>query len=161
MSDFELLRDLRRLAREREPQRDLWPDIRARIDSAAPSRRRGRPLAPWLLALAAVLVLAVLVAMPRGPMQQAGPTTAGAPADASTLLLAEADALTLEYLLALDQLGGHLQPPGLAPVLQELDASAVQIRSAIRDQPEADYLIDQLRRTYAQRLRLTRMAVVG
>jgi hypothetical protein len=52
-------------------------------------------------------------------------------------------------------------PPELQAAADELDASARQLRAALREQPEATYLLDRLRHTYEQRLRLTRRGVMG
>lgn len=176
MSEFELHRALRGLDRERTPSHDLWPAIAARIAAgearAVPADSpRSRPRWPWL-ALAASLLLAVLVAIPQlqppapasAPLSSAPASRAATPAaqplQARSLQL-QADALTLEYVAALDQLGGQHLAPALAPALTELDSSATQIRAALRQDPGAHYLLDQLRRTYDQRLRLTQLALSG
>ena len=170
MSEFELHRGLRGLPREREPGRDLWPGIAARI-AAAPApvlpARAPRPARSGWLALAASVLLAVLLApalwQDDGPAPRTTARSAGA-AEALPVarsLQLQADALTLEYVAALDQLGGQQLPPALAPALTELDSSATQIRAALRQDPGAIYLLDQLRRTYDQRLRLTQLALTG
>jgi hypothetical protein len=46
----------------------------------------------------------------------------------------------------------------MAPAFGDLDRSAAQILGAIDRDPEARFLLDQLRRTYARRLELTRRA---
>lgn len=79
-------RQLAALPREIPPPRDLWPEVRARLD-ADPATASGRPrpaaaaLFVWL-PLAAALAVAALVWWPRGPAGQAGwqvAATAGAP----------------------------------------------------------------------------------
>lgn len=178
MSEFELRRALRGLDTGRDPGRDLWPGIAARLHDAAavpPASPRQAHRWPMLLALAASLVLAVLLALPLTPTpdrSQAGPSMAGAPTApveasaagpgaASSPLQVQADALTMEYVAALGQLDARQAPPALAPTLEELDSSAQTIREALRQDPQADFLLGQLQRTYARRLRLTQLAVTG
>lgn len=148
MGETELRWGLRQLPRERDLPADLWPGIAARL---APPRRRAWP---WLtgLALAASLVLALGLALPpAGP--QAAPRTAS--------LEREADALAREYQVALDQFTGAVLPAPLESDLATLDQSAVEIRRALEQDPDAVYLLEQLRRTYARRLSLTQRAVLG
>ncbi len=148
MGETELRWGLRQLPRERDLPTDLWPGIASRL---APPRRRTWP---WLtgLALAASLVIALGLAMP-----QAGPQKA--PQAAS--LEREADALAREYQVALAQFAGAPLPVPLAPDLATLDQSAVDIRLALEQDPDAVYLLEQLRRTYARRLSLTQRAALG
>ncbi|HEY9255477.1 MAG TPA: hypothetical protein VIP30_13175, partial [Stenotrophomonas sp.] len=73
-------------------------------------------------------------------------------------LLAQAEAMSGEYRQAMAALAPTTVPAELQPALRDLDASAAQIRSALRERPDADYLLGQLRRTYDKRLELTRMA---
>ena len=46
------------------------------------------------------------------------------------------------------------------PALRELDRSAAQIRSALAKDPDARFLLDRLRHTYAMRLALTQRAAL-
>lgn len=152
MSDNELRWQLRQLPREIDPPRDLWPGIADRLQRRAAPRRR-----PWFaaLAMAASLCLAV------GLAWQLRTPTAPAPDFRAELVQREAAALTLEYQAALDQFQGAPVPEPLAPALATLDQSARDIRQAIASDPEAVFLLDQLRRTYARRLSLTQRAVTG
>ena len=50
--------------------------------------------------------------------------------------------------------------PDYAPALHALDQSAAEIRHAIATDPQARFLLEQLRRTYARRLALTQRAVM-
>jgi len=166
MNEFELLRSLRDLPREREPARDLWPGIAARIATpamtgTAPARA---PRRAWLALAASLLLGAVLAPLLWNPGPAPDLATTPAPVASAPQprgLQPEADAMTLEYVAALDQLGGPQLPPALAPALSELDLSATQIRAALRQDPSATYLLAQLRRTYEQRLRLTQLALSG
>ena len=90
------------------------------------------------------------------------PVTAAAPDDARhDLLVREADAMTLEYEAALRQFEGAAMPAALRPALATLDRSALEIRGALADDPDAVFLLEQLRRTYARRVTLTQRAVTG
>ncbi|MEQ1438705.1 hypothetical protein AAG565_05015 [Fontimonas sp. SYSU GA230001] len=73
--DGEVLPQLHGLRRERFPERDLWPDIAARIGT-----RRRRSVRPWAgFALAASVVAALSVGLWRNaPGPQAGPAAATA-----------------------------------------------------------------------------------
>lgn len=162
--DLELLRRLRQLPRERAPQRDLWAGIEARL---APAERPvARPRRWPVLALAAALA-AVAVLVARSGLELQPPAGAPAalvatsPAPPSPPLPREADALTLEYRLALATFERAPLPPALQAAAIELDASAEQLRLALREQPQAPYLLDRLRQTYDQRLKLTQRGALG
>ena len=151
MSDNELRWQLRQLPREIEPPRDLWPEIASRLDRPVARRR------PWFLALATAASLGLAVGLAWHLRDPAPP-----PADFRVeLVQREADALTREYEAALGQFEGAPMPAPLEPALATLDRSAADIRDAIATDPEALFLLDQLRRTYARRLSLTQRAVTG
>ena len=155
--DAALRMALRQLRRDRMPERDLWPRIAA--DIAAPAggrsdvRRAGRSrFVPW--AIAASLLLAVSLAWQLRPLR---------PHDGEARLLThEARAMTREYQGALKVIASST-PAGAAstPALRELDASAAQIRGALARDPDARFLLDRLRHTYALRLALTRRAALS
>lgn len=165
--DDRLRWQLRGLRRDLPPQRDLWPQIGARIAAtpaaAVPHRRTSWRWAP--LALAASLLLAVGLAWQLRPLPDVapGPVTVATQSAASSpiprLLDREAQAMTLEYGAALDELQAaapqSTPPPTTAAALLELDRSAAQIRDALARDPDARFLLDRLRRTYARRLALT------
>jgi hypothetical protein len=172
--DFELLRRLRQLPREREPGRDLWQGIQARIEPAATQPRRNRALFTGL-ALAASLAAVALFVTRLAPapgedvpaMAAAGSDAGAAPSSAREvptspgLLRGDADALTLEYRLALEPFAAAALPQPLRAAAQELDASAAELRLALRAQPDAPYLLERLRHTYDQRLKLAQRAALG
>ena len=120
------------------------------IFAPAPRRR----IAPWLgrLALAASVSLAIGLAWQLG-------APSAAPFDPQAALVQrEAEAMTREYQAALGQLAGAPMPDPIAPALATLDRSAAEIRAALDADPNATYLLGQLRRTYARRLELTQRA---
>ena len=160
MNDLELLRALRGLDAGRDPQRDLWPGIAAAI-AATPRPAAGRDAlrrwTPWALAASALLASVLM-----WPQRLTEPAAPPAPEWASaTPLLREADALSLEYRVALAQLAEAPLPPALRPALRELKDSEQSLRAALREQPESVYLLEQLRRTYEQQLRLSQLVALG
>lgn len=155
--DGHLRLQLRGLRREVQPARDLWPQLAQRL-AQAPQRASDVTRRPrWVpaLALAASLVLAVGVAWQLGPMP--------APDPSARLIQHEAQAMTREYRAALSELERSAPPADaspVAPALHDLDRSAAQIRTALARDPDARFLLERLRRTYAQRLALTQRAAL-
>lgn len=147
---------LQALRRDIEPQGDLWPGIAARI-AAIPQQvpverpARLRRFAP--LAMAASLVLAV------GVVWQLNSADPGA-GQGNPLIRQQAVSMTLDYENALARLQQAGTAPEMAAAFGDLDRSAAAILGAIDRDPEARFLLEQLRRTYARRLELTRRAVL-
>lgn len=141
---------LRALRQDTLPARDLWPDIAARLASMpqqAPAPKR-RALAPFALAASVLLAVTVTWQLQRAPTGDA-------------VIQREAAALTRDYTGALAQLDVQAKgSPEYGPALHALDVSAAEIRHAIATDPNARFLLDQLRRTYARRLALTQRAVM-
>jgi hypothetical protein len=153
------LRDLRR---DIVPERDLWPQVAARIADGAPAADAGR--ATWRsprrrapLALAASLLLAVGVAWQFWPPRQSvtQPT--------AKLMQAEAHAMTREYNAALREVEASAPQAAMMqePALRDPDRSAAQIRTALARDPYARFLLDRLRHTYSLRLALTQRAALS
>jgi len=152
---------LRGLRQNRQPEHDLWPGIAARIAAESTRPARGaHPRRHWApLALAASLLLAV------GVVWQTLPPPPATQADANPVRR-EAHAMTREYDAALREIQLSSPQPEAArmaslPELHELDRSAAQIRTALRRDPGARFLLDRLRHTYTLRLTLTQRAVLG
>lgn len=164
--EFALRRALQQLPRERDPSRDLWNGIQQRLDAPA---RAGRPARASMLAgLAAALVLALALGValrfaPPDPAVHAPQSVRdAAPVPASSPLLRhEADAMTIEFEAALAGFDASNLSPDLRAAATELDASATQLREALRVQPEAAYLLERLRQTYELRLKLSQRALLG
>ena len=150
-SDEALRWQLRALRQDMPPTRDLWPGIAARLATSPQHQAPVRPRRPWTpFALAASVLLAITVTW---QLQQA-PT--GDP-----LIQREAAAMTRDYIGALAQMDAQAKAsPDYAPALHALDQSAAEIRHAIATDPQARFLLEQLRRTYARRLALTQRAVL-
>jgi hypothetical protein len=153
--DARLRLALRGLRRDDLPARDLWPDLAARLARTPQYATTSAPPRVWVpaLALAASLLLAVGLAWQLRPV--VGPDEPG------RLIQREAQAMTREYRAALYELERSAPPPAASPVtpaLHELDRSAAQIRTALARDPDARFLLERLRKTYAQRLALTQRA---
>ena len=169
MNEFELKRRLGELPRERSPQRELWPAIEAGIVAAQPQRHAGRRSqrhwAPW--ALAASVALTAVLMWPEAVEQTDSSSGAGMLPIAGQLPLAyqgiawQADALSIEYRVALAQLAPVPLPDELEPVARELRESEQSLREALRQNPGSTFLLAQLRRTYEQQLRLSQLAAYG
>jgi hypothetical protein len=155
---------LRALRRDLPPNRDLWPDIAARLDAptaaATPVRAAAHRRAPAWFAMAASVCALVALGW------QAWPTRPGAVAPTASVatprigpaqqapLLREADAMTREYdaaLLEMHQAGAHAYP---AEAFAELERSAREIRAALARNPDSRFLLDRLQRVHAHRLAL-------
>lgn len=165
--DLQLRLQLKGLRREQPPQHDLWPQVSARIAQVTrePGHAACRPpvghkRGHWQLpiALAASVVVALGVAWQLRPGLEDGNLPAGwqAPSQSGLSLHAEALAMSREYEHALRQLrAAGDNRLGMDAELGELDRSAEQIREAMRRDPQARFLLDRLRSTYAKRLQLT------
>ncbi len=191
MHDTELQWHLRQLPRELDPARDLWPSISGAIArQRAPQRPRWLApfaLAASVLLVAGLVwrggVAPSLLAPNSGPIARTStatstpaPTPTPAPAPglrsttssppqgsdiSATVITRETHAVTLEYQAALRQFQGAPVPAEVAPTLESLDRSVVQIRQAIAADPDSVFLLEQLRRTYSTRLALTQLAITG
>ena len=149
---------LRGLRRDLEPQTDLWPGIAARIaatpqQTAAIDKPRARRFAPWAMAASVLLAVGVVWQMMPATQPQA---PAGNP-----MIRQQAVSMALDYERAFARLQQQANThPEMHGAFGELDRSAAQILSAIDDDPNATFLLEQLRRTYARRLQLTQRAVM-
>lgn len=177
MSEFELRRVLADLPRERSPANDLWPGVAAGMTSRGPEsaaagadrsnddalhyhRRRSRRASAgrWLAAAAALVLMLGLGQI----LQRTAAPSSGAVQRADHALPLIADAVAYEYQAAI----ATLPPQGVrAPALQDADAeleqATAELRAALDQSPHSIFLLDQLRRTYALRLRLQRNAHIG
>lgn len=141
MNDFEIQRRLREMNAPRAPQADLWPDIRSRLgETASPSAARGLARR-WLpLTLAAGLPLGflgialLLSSLPPAP---------------------RSDYAALERAPPYKRELAH-EDPRLAGAAIVLDAAQIELRQAIAQNPDADFLVELLNRTEARRNRLDR-----
>lgn len=148
---------LRQLRRDDPPARDQWPRIEQRINrmprvTHVPSPRATRSrMLPWALAASVLLALGVA-----WQLQRPQPRSVEA-----QLITHEARAMTREYQGALKVIASSA-PAAMRPdpALRELDRSAALIRTALARDPDARFLLDRLRHTYAMRLALTQRAAL-
>jgi hypothetical protein len=157
MSDVSYRWQLRQLSRERAPTRDLWAGIAAAIAQPQRTQLQSPRSQGWRVmgsAIAASLVLGAFglgLAKPRLletlHLRRAAPE--------HQLVLKEAAAIRMQYQAELRQFSATPIPDTITPALAELDQSADKILIALDSHPEAIFLLDQLRRTYARRLQLT------
>jgi hypothetical protein len=152
---------LRGLRQDRDPGRDLWPGIEARIhalpQASAPVAANRRWA--WPLAMAASMLLSAGVAW---QMRPAEAPMAARQADvrvAATLVQREAGTLTVQYQAALRELDVQPAPASWQPGLEALDRSAAEIRIALQQNPDSRLLLERLRETYTRRLALSRRAL--
>lgn len=156
-NDDTLRWQLRAMRNDVPPQRDLWPDIAARIavmpreSPVRTTKRNTRWFAP--AAMAASLLLAVGVVWQGGLLP-------GSASSTDPLMRQEASALTREYQGALQAMPQTRSSSDYAPALRDLDRSAAKILVALEHDPNARFLLEQLRRTYARRLALTQRAAL-
>jgi hypothetical protein len=157
MTDIAYRWQLRQLPREREPSRDLWAGIAASI--AVPQAQPDRAARPagWRTAASALLASLLLGAFGLG---LARPQVLDAfgfrrASPEHRLVLREADAMRKQYQSELRQFRNKPVPDSVTPALLELDRSADAILVALDSHPDAVFLLDQLRRTYARRLQIT------
>jgi hypothetical protein len=165
MNEFELRRHLRDLPHEREPSRDLWPEIAARIAAdppreSNPPRSRPSPSRRVPIALAAAAGLVAMLAAGLFRSDDALPTPDPLVAD-HVGVLREAAAMRFEYRIAIAQLSDTPLPPELRPAARELKQAEAMLRDALLENPDSTFLLGQLRRTYEQQLRLSQRAAFG
>ena len=157
MTDVSYRWQLRQLSREREPSRDLWAGIAAAI--AHPRHARPQPSRShgWRIAGSAIAASLVLGAFGLGLANPRLLETLQLRRSAPEhqLVLKEAAAIRRQYQAELRQFSTTPIPDAITPALIELDRSADTILLALDSHPEAIFLLDQLRRTYARRLQLT------
>ncbi|MGH8090550.1 MAG: hypothetical protein ACREO6_03745 [Rudaea sp.] len=143
--EFQWRSEMRKLAGDAQPQRDLWPQIAARIAvrPATPRWRMG-------LGLAATLALAFGVATLAWRTQSTNTIPIAATAPAHDATGPAADNAPLAWAVPAN--------PALAAASRDLDNASVQLQQALEQHPQAVFLVGLLNRTNAQRMRLLRQS---
>ena len=143
-NEFQWRSELRKLGGDAQPQRDLWPQIAARI-AVRPATQRWR----MGLGLAATMIVACGVAAIawRTQSRVAEPIAAVAPTHEAAGIAA--DSAPLAWAVPTN--------PVLATAARDLDAANVQLQRAIEQNPRAVFLVGLLNRTNDQRIRLLRL----
>ena len=150
-----LLARARQLERDIQPERDLWPEIEARLDKPASS-----PFGPFgWLRLAAILVgvsswLTLTLNQTDTPAANLATTHNGLPAN---LMNAEFAQTRTDLLLALETQLATLSAEDrkvLADNLADIDKALKEINMAMEGNPNSDLLLQLLLSTYTDQLRL-------
>lgn len=152
---------LRGLRQDRDPGRDLWAGIEARIHVLP---QASVPVSPpkrwaWPLAMAASMLLSAGVAWQMRPADAPVAAPTAEERIAVTLVQREASTLTVQYQAALRELDFQPAPANWQPGLEALDRSAAEIRNALQQNPDSRLLLERLRETYTRRLALSRRAL--
>ena len=152
---------LRGLRQDRDPARNLWPGIEARIHALP---QASVPVSPtkrwaWPLAMAASMLLSAGVAWQMRPAEAPAAAPAAEQVVAATLVQREATTLTVQYQAALRELDVQAMPAGWQQGVDALDRSAVEINDALKRDPNSRLLLERLRATYSRRLALSRRAL--
>jgi predicted anti-sigma-YlaC factor YlaD len=160
-----LLAEAAALPREKSPERDLWPEIRAQLGS------RAMPGTWWMgLAAAAALVLAVaggyFLRGDSGRTAIPGPAPATQPVAFASRTLADAEEdyarASDELLAALHERRDSFAPETIESVeknLAVIDAALAEVREALRHDPENPELTRMLAATHRKKVDVLRRVV--
>jgi len=150
MSEFEWRNGMRKVGGPVEPDRDLWPDIAAKI-SAVPQDLRPSRLPTFAIA-AGVLVAcgAVLFAW----QLQNKP----APQQQTVAVNTPAPKRVINNVVESDE---HAPRKVLANANDELSDASVSIQQALEQRPDAVFLVNLLNKTNSQRLRVMKKSYAG
>jgi predicted anti-sigma-YlaC factor YlaD len=150
------LLEARGLSRSLTPSYDLWPGIEARL---APRLARGRiVVARWMLAAAAVLLIALSSALTALWLRSPGTSLAPRP---SAGVEAEYAAASAELLGALEQARSRLAPETIATIERNLgviDQALAESRRALARDPGNPALSQLVVAAWRQKLDLLRRA---
>lgn len=155
IGDAELRMALRALRQDIEPSHDLWLGIAGRLETVPRATQVSNRRWVWPVSMAASMLLAA------GLAWQVRPTASQAPLPSSgaSLVQREADAMTVHYQAALREFQISPASSNWQPGFDALDRSAMEIRDALKKNPESRLLLERLRETYARRLALSRRAL--
>lgn len=163
---------VQRLPEEVEPERDLWPDIRARIEQGrvqALLGASGAPVAPGLpwyaqprrLAAAAVLLVSLTATATWWTMRSGG-TTSGVADSTAALATFDADERSAAALsAALDGRRAKLDPATLAVLertLRTIDGAIAEAREALASDPANPAVRAFVATAYRQKIDFLRRA---
>jgi anti-sigma-K factor RskA len=173
VADLDRLRDLTGALVDREPARDLWPAINARIGGGArvlPLRRRWTFTLPQLAAAAVLLLVvgaggAAVALRGGGPAVVPGPAAIG-PADSGEVPITLAASTSFDHAVAdlervLAERRDRLDTATvrvLVHSLQTIDRAIAQARAALATDPGDPYLNAHLAETMRRKLNLMRRA---
>jgi hypothetical protein len=148
MSEFEWRNGMRKLGGSLEPERDLWPDIEAKIATLPQQRRSRLPAfavaATVLVACGAALFAWQTQTLPVAPTLKVATT---APAAKPVINVVEND--------------DHAPRKVLANANDELTDASTSIQQALEQRPDAVFLVNLLNKTNSQRLRVMKKSYAG
>ena len=148
MSEFEWRNGMRKLGGSLEPERDLWPDIEAKIATLPQQRRSRLPAfavaATVLVACGAALFAWQTQTLPVAPPPRVATT---APAAKPVINVVEND--------------DHAPRKVLANANDELTDASTSIQQALEQRPDAVFLVNLLNKTNSQRLRVMKKSYAG
>jgi hypothetical protein len=151
MSEFEWRNGMRKVGGSVEPDRDLWPDIAAKI-SAVPQERNRRSRLPTFAIAAGVLVAcgAVLFSwqLQNKPVPQQPTVAVNTPAPKRIV----------NNVVENDE---HAPRKVLANASDELNDASTSIQQALEQRPDAVFLVNLLNKTNSQRLRVLKKSYAG
>jgi hypothetical protein len=150
MTEFEIQRKLRAMNAPREPDRDLWPAIAARIESASEASTPNAVRRRWVpLAAAAGTVFAIVGALAFFAMRGHIDTSAS---DDDYAMATRIERISPAE--AREQALRSGEDPRLAGANIVLDAAHSELQQALEQHPDAVFLVSLLNRTNAQRMKL-------
>ena len=152
MNDFELRRELRALRGSRQPQQDLWPQIVRQIAATTHATREPARRRRWPLAIAAGLTVAVAASVFSLALQDRHVHFTNNDSTARSDLKVSEQIHRARKLAAVGD-------PRLASAEVVLDAASQQLDDALRQQPDAIFLVGLINRTHAQQRKLARLGL--
>jgi hypothetical protein len=146
MSELQWRSEMRKLGEPLTPERDLWPDIAARI-AAQRSRRLPSPRLGFAIA-ASVMIACAAVLVAHRAMQRVSPATVLQQQAFAEDMLPDIQTprTALDWTTPVN--------PVLAAAAHDLDSSSADLQQALEQRPDAVFLVGILNRTNAERVRL-------
>ena len=152
------------LPRAVSPREDLWPGIGARLAPREPAHRRRVAVSRWMLAAAAVLLVAVSSGATALLLNRESSRLSALPSSRLTALEAEYVAATQDLSAALERARPRLAPATLASIEKSLgliDAALEESRLALARDPGNEGLRMLVVAAWRQKVDLLRRATGG
>lgn len=152
MNEFELRRELRELRVPREPRRDLWVQISRRIDAGAALPKPAARRSWWPLAAAAGVALAVTAGLFSLSLQRHAQNEEPA-------LASLRDGPSVREQIERARELASTGDPRLAGAEVVIDAASDELEQALKQHPDAIFLVGLINNTHAQRRKLARLGL--
>jgi len=155
MNEFELRRELRGLRTDREPGQDLWKQIAGRLqaEESAGQRPVKKRRHDWL-PLSAAAAIAVSLSAGIFSMAMQEPAFVASPAS-----IGMSENVSVQNQIERARELATTVDPRLAGAEVVVDAANAELEEALRQQPDAVYLVGLINRTHAQRRKLARLGL--